>query len=150
MEVILLTKMENLGNLGDIVQVRSGYARNYLIPQNKAKVVNEQNLEVFKQCQAELEAKQQKEIDEAMAIYDTLHEKTVRIKANVRSDGGLYGSVGANEIIEAIKETHQHEVSKNQVRLPHGVFRETGIFFVDIFLYTDVYAKVQLEIVAQE
>ncbi|MGU9978231.1 MAG: 50S ribosomal protein L9 [Candidatus Oxydemutatoraceae bacterium WSBS_2016_MAG_OTU14] len=150
MEIILLAKIEGLGKLGDIVKVKSGYGRNYLIPTQQAKFATESNKANFEQYKAELEAKQRQEMDAAAALRDELEGKFIRIKANVRPDGSIYGSVGNIEIIQAIEETYQHKFSKNQIRLPQGSFRKLGVFAVEVFLYADVYVQLQLEITAQQ
>lgn len=149
MEVILLSKVENLGGLGDKVTVRSGFARNYLIPQGKAKFATAANLEEFEARRAELEAEAANVLAEAEARKEKLHELKLTIPAKESSDGKLFGSVGNIEVIDALKAAG-HEVQKSEVRMPDGAFRNIGTYDVELHLHSDVDATITIDIVAEE
>ncbi len=148
MEVILLEKVENLGNLGDKVVVRPGYGRNYLIPKGKAVPATEENLAEFEQRRAELEKAQADTLDRAQQRSDRLKGVHVSIVRKAGDEGRLFGSVGTADIAEAVTaagcELHKHEV-----RLPEGPLRRTGEYDVALHLHTDVEASVKVEIVAE-
>lgn len=149
MEVILLSKVENLGGLGDKVSVRSGFARNYLIPQGKAKFATAANIQEFEARRAELEAEAANLLAEAEARKEKLHELKLTIPAKESSDGRLFGSVGNIEVIEALK-TAGHEVQKSEVRMPDGAFRNIGTYNIELHLHTDVNATITISIIAEE
>ena len=149
MEVILLSKVENLGALGDKVSVRSGYARNYLIPQGKAKFATPENIAEFEARRAELEA-------EAASVLATAEERkskldgiTVTIPAKESSEGKLFGSVGNIDVLEALT-TMGHQVEKREIRMPDGAFRNIGDYQIELHLHTDVNATVTINIVPEE
>lgn len=121
MEVILLEKVRNLGNLGDKVHVKSGYGRNYLIPQNKAVFATEQNIELFEKRRAELEKKAQQALANAEQRAAKLNDTTIVISAMASDEGKLYGSVGVNEIKDALIEK-QIEISKREIVMPEGLY----------------------------
>ena len=149
MEVILLSKVENLGALGDKVSVRSGYARNYLIPQGKAKFATPENIAEFEARRAELEA-------EAASVLATAEERkskldgiTVTIPANESSEGKLFGSVGNIDVLEALT-TMGHQVEKREIRMPDGAFRNIGDYQIELHLHTDVNATITINIIPEE
>ncbi len=149
MDVILLDKVENLGNLGDKVSVRPGYARNFLIPSGKAKYATEANLAEFETRRAELEKAAADALAQAQARQEKLAELEVVIEANVGSEGKLFGSVGTAEIAEAISATG-NPVEKREVRLPEGALRHTGEYEIEIHLHSDVDVPVKIVVVPEE
>lgn len=147
MEVILLEKIRNLGSLGDKVNVKSGYGRNYLIPQNKAVFATAKNIEQFEQKRAELEKKEKQQMAQAEQRAAKINDITIEIKAQASDEGKLYGSVGPNEIQIALAE-RSVEVDKREIVMPEGVLHQVGEHIVEIHLHTDVVAKLQLVIEA--
>ena len=150
MEVILLENIENLGSVGDKVSVKAGFARNYLVPQGKAKMATAENLAEFEAQRAELEraaaeakaiAESRKEAIEAMGV--------IEITARVGSEGKLFGSVGVADICDAI-ESIGGDVQKSEVRMPEGALRVTGEHVIDIHLYTDIDTQVTVNILGEE
>ena len=150
MEVILMENIENLGDVGDKVTVKAGFARNFLVPQGKAKPATAQNLAEFEARRAELEraaeeakatAEARKEAIEAMDV--------IEISARVGSEGKLFGSVGVADICDAI-EAAGGDVQKSELRMPEGALRETGEHIVDIHLYTDIDTQITVNIVGIE
>ena len=149
MEVILLDKIAKLGGLGDKVSVKSGYARNYLLPQGKAVFASTANVEHFEARRAELEAKLADTLAaaEARAVKLTeLAEVTIASKAG--DEGKLFGSIGTRDIADAITEAGV-QVTKAEVRLPLGTIRETGEFDIAIHLHNDVDTNVKVIVIAQ-
>jgi len=145
MEVILLEKIRNLGNLGDKVNVKAGYGRNYLIPQNKAVFATAKNLEMFEQKRAELEKKAQQQLAQAEQRAAKLNDITVEIQAQASDEGKLYGSVGPNEIKNALTE-RSIEVDRREIVMPEGTLHQVGEYIVEVHLHTDVVAKLQVTI----
>ncbi|MFO3514877.1 50S ribosomal protein L9 [Legionella pneumophila serogroup 1] len=146
MEVILLEKVRNLGNLGDKVHVKSGYGRNYLIPQNKAVFATEQNIELFEKRRAELEKKAQQALANAEQRAAKLNDTTIVISAMASDEGKLYGSVGVNEIKDALVEK-QIEISKREIVMPEGPLHSIGNYVVEVHVHSDVVANLQVEII---
>ncbi len=149
MEVILLSKVENLGNIGDLVNVKPGYGRNFLIPKGKATIANEENRVRFEARRAELEKAAAELLASAQARAAALTELTVSIACKAGEEGKLFGSVGTVDIAEAIT-TLGVEVAKSEVRLSAGTIRELGEFSIELHLHPEVNATVALEIVAEE
>ncbi len=149
MEVILLSKVENLGALGDKVSVRSGYARNYLIPQGKAKFATAENIAEFEARRAELEAQAAESLAAAEERKSKLDGIKVTIAAKEASEGKLFGSVGNIDVLEALNALG-HQVEKREIRMPEGAFRMIGEHKVDLHLHTDVNATVTISIVPEE
>lgn len=143
MELILLEKVRNLGNLGDKVNVKPGYGRNYLLPQGKAVRVNAANLEAFEARRAEYEAKASQSLTEANARLGKLADVSVSIGAHASPEGKLYGSVGPREIAEALKAAG-HDVHKGEVILGEGPLRQTGEYDVVIALHADIQNTVKV------
>lgn len=148
MEVILLDKIARLGGLGDKVNVKSGFARNYLIPQGKAVMATKDNLAAFEARRAELEAKlaDVQAAAEARAAQVAGLEKVV-IAAKSGDEGKLFGSIGTRDIADAITAAGV-AVAKGEVRLPTGVLRTTGEYDIALQLHSDVKTSVKVEIVA--
>jgi large subunit ribosomal protein L9 len=150
MEVILMESVENLGAVGDKVSVKSGFARNYLVPQGKAKLATAANLAEFEARRAELEklagealqvAEQRKQQIEALVAID--------VTARVGSEGKLFGSIGVADVVDAIA-THDVIVEKSEIRMPEGALRVVGEHLVDIHLHTDVDTQVTINIIGEE
>lgn len=147
MQVILLEKLANLGQLGDVVKVKDGYGRNFLIPQKKAKRATPANLAEFEAKRAELEKVQAEILAQAQARGEKINGVTVQIAQKAGVDGRLFGSVTTSDISEALK-TQGLEVAKSEVRLPDGPLKHVGDFPVDLSLHTDVTANITVSVVA--
>jgi large subunit ribosomal protein L9 len=148
MQVILLEKVGRLGNLGDKVNVKSGYGRNFLIPYKKAVAATETNIAEFEARRAELEKAAADRRGAAEVRAGKLAELTVTIAANAGDEGKLFGSIGTRDIAEAITKAGA-EVDKSEVRLPNGVIREVGEYDVDVQLHSDVIQAVKLIVVKE-
>ena len=146
MQIILLERVAGLGNLGDVVTVKNGYARNFLIPTAKAKRATEANLKEFEARRAELEAKQAAALADAQARQAKLDGQTITVTQKAGVDGRLFGSVTNADISEAIKVAGV-EVVKSNVRLPEGPFKAIGEYDVEIALHADVVAAIKLVVV---
>ena len=149
MNVILLEKVENLGNIGDQVAVKSGYGRNFLLPKGKATLATPENIEIFEQRRTELEAKQAGELESAQARADKLEELVISISANVGEEGKLFGSIGTVDIAEA-STVLGIEILRSEVRLPDGPLREIGEHEVEIHLHTDLNVTIRVNVIADE
>jgi large subunit ribosomal protein L9 len=149
MEVILLEKVGKLGNIGDKVTVKSGFCRNFLIPQGKALSATPANIVEFEGRRAELEAAADEEKSKALARAGKLAKLSITISANAGDEGKLFGSIGARDIAEAITAAGE-EITKSEVRLPEGALRELGDYEVDIQLHTEVTQTMTLVVVSIE
>lgn len=148
MQVILLQKVTNLGNLGDKVNVRSGYGRNFLIPQGKAVPASAENLAAFEARRAEYEAQAQNALHKAQQRAEQLAQLgSVTILAHASTEGKLYGSVGPRDIARALTDVG-HRVSKSEVVLGEGAFRLVGTHTVTLHLHSDVDANITVHIQA--
>ena len=147
MQVILMEKVRNLGNLGDKVNVKSGYGRNFLIPQNKAVFATEKNIEQFNERRAELEKKAKASLTSAEQRAAKLNDITIIISAQASDEGKLYGSVGPNEVAEALV-AKSVEICKREIVMPEGPIHSIGQYVIEIHVHTDVIANLQVEIVA--
>ncbi len=148
MEVILLEKVGKLGTVGDKVNVKSGYGRNFLLPQGKAVAATKENLVEFEARRAELEKAAADKREAAEIRAREIEELNVTITAKAGDEGKLFGSVGARDIAEAITATGV-AVSKAEVKLPEGTLREVGEYEIDLQLYVDVTQSVKLLIEAE-
>lgn len=149
MNIILLDKIANLGNLGDQVSVKAGYARNFLLPQGKAVVANAENVKVFEARRAELEAKVAAELAAANERAEKISAlEAVVIASKAGDEGKLFGSVGTRDIADAVTAAGV-ELVKSEVRLPLGALRTTGDFEVEVQLHGEVNATVKVTIVAE-
>lgn len=146
MQIILLEKIGGLGNLGDVVTVKNGYARNFLIPQGKAKRATEAALADFEARRAELEARQAEILADAQARQAKLEGQTITIAQKAGVDGRLFGSVTNADIAEAIR-TFGVEAAKANVRLPNGPFKAVGEYAIEIALHTDAVANITVIVV---
>lgn len=147
MQVILLEKVRNLGDLGETVNVKPGYGRNFLIPQSKAVFATEENLEAFQKRRAELEKKAKAALASAEQRAAKLNDTTVTIQAQASDEGSLYGSIGVNEIADALVEK-SIEVCKKEIVMPDGPLHAVGQYIVEVHVHTDVIAHLQVEVVA--
>jgi large subunit ribosomal protein L9 len=148
MEVILLSKVENLGNLGDVVKVRNGYARNFLIPYGKAKVATKANVAEFEARRAELERAAAEALAAAQGRAAQLEGVSVTIAGKAGTEGKLFGSIGTAEIANALTAAG-HAVEKREVRLPTGPLRAVGEYDIELHLHTDVNTTVKVNVVAE-
>lgn len=149
MQVILLDKIGNLGSLGDAVNVKSGYARNFLIPQGKAVMATKANVEMFETRRAELEAKVAEQLTAAQARADQVNTlEAVVIASKAGDEGKLFGSIGTRDIADAVTAAGV-KLEKSEVRLPEGALRTTGEFEVSVQLHSEVFATVKLQVVAE-
>ena len=149
MELILLEKVRNLGNLGDKVKVKPGYGRNYLLPQGKAVPVTAANLEAFEKRRAEYEAKAVAQLSGAEGRKAKLEGVEVTIEVNASPEGKLYGSVGPREIADALQAAG-HDVHKNEVIQGEGPIRNTGEFEAVIALHADVQTSVKVIVIGEK
>ncbi len=149
MEIILLEKVHKLGALGDRVNVKPGFGRNYLIPSGKAVSATADNIAKFDARRAELE-KQQQEASAAAAVRaEKLDEVNVSIARKAGEEGKLFGSVGTADIAEAVKATGV-ELAKHEIRLPEGPIRSVGEFELDVQLHADVTVTIKVNVVPEE
>ncbi|WP_331345189.1 50S ribosomal protein L9 [Cellvibrio sp. UBA7661] len=148
MEVILLDKVGKLGAIGDKVIVKSGYGRNYLLPQGKAVAATAKNIADFEARRADLEAAAAAKIADATARAEKLAQLAVTIAANAGDEGRLFGSIGTRDIADAITAAGV-AVSKSEVRLPQGVLREIGQYEIDVQLHAEVIQAVKLAVVPE-
>ncbi|MBB5189966.1 large subunit ribosomal protein L9 [Silvimonas terrae] len=149
MQIILLEKVANLGNLGDVVKVKDGFARNFLIPQGKAKRATESNLKEFEARRADLEKAQAEILVGAQARAEKLQGASVTIAQKAGVDGRLFGSVGNSDIAEAFTAAG-HPVKKFEVRLPNGAFKAIGEYTVDLALHHDVVVEATVVVVGEQ
>jgi large subunit ribosomal protein L9 len=147
MQIILLDKVANVGNLGDVVKVKDGYARNFLIPKGMAKRATPENLKLLEGKRAELEQAAAAKLTSAQGLAEKLEGQTVRVVQKAGVDGRLFGSVGTADIAEALGR-QGIAVEKAQVRLPSGPLKIIGEHPVTIALHTDVTAHVTIQVVA--
>jgi large subunit ribosomal protein L9 len=149
MNVILLDNVENLGHIGDLVKVKSGYGRNYLLPQGKAALATPANMKAIEARRAELEKSAADELATAKARAETITGMELVILANAGSEGKLFGSVGPVDIAEAFAAV-QVEIQRSEVRMPDGPIHELGEFVIGIHLHSELNAEVTVRVVAAE
>ena len=149
MQVILLERVINLGQLGDVVKVKEGYARNFLIPQGKARRATETAIKEFEARRADLEKAQADRLSAAQAEGEKLNGTTVRITAKAGVDGRLFGSVTNYDISEALTK-QGFQVNKAQVRMPQGPLKAVGEHAISVALHTDVVAEVKVTVVGEQ
>jgi len=143
MDLILLEKVQNLGDLGDLVKVKSGFGRNFLVPQGKAVPATKDNLAQFEARRAELEAAAKAKLDQAESRQSGLAEVVVEITANASEEGNLYGSIGPREVASAVSALG-HEITKSEVTMGEGPIRTTGEFDVVVGLDAGVESFVEV------
>jgi large subunit ribosomal protein L9 len=149
MEVILLEKIANLGELGQVVKVKDGYARNFLIPQGKAKRATDENRKAFEARRAELEQAQAAALAKAQERAGKLDGLTLQITQKAGPDGRLFGSVTNYDIVEALKK-QGHEVERAQIRMPQGPLKQVGDFPIQIALHTDVAVTIKVSVLGEQ
>lgn len=146
MQIILLEKIVNVGNLGDVVRVRDGYARNFLIPQKKARRATEAALKEFEQRRAELERVQAERLAAAQALAARMQGLVLTVLQKAGVDGRLFGSVTTMDIVTALTQQGFEGVLKSQVRLPDGAIKSIGEFPIQIALHPDVLSEVVVKV----
>jgi len=149
MEVILLERVGKLGNLGDKVNVKPGFGRNFLFPYGKAVPATAANLADFESRRAELEKAAAEQKAGADARAAKIEGAEVTIAANAGEDGKLFGSVGTREIADALNAATGSDIDKSEVRLPEGALRHTGEFELDVQLHSDVTVSVKVIVAAE-
>jgi large subunit ribosomal protein L9 len=149
MDVILLEKVENLGALGDVVRVRPGYARNFLVPRGKAKFATAENLAEFEARRAELEKVAAEHLAAAEARKAKLEGVEVTVTAKAGGEGKLFGSVTNGDVVRALEEQGL-EIERKEVRMPEGPIRSAGEYQIELHLHSDVNATIKLQVVAEE
>jgi large subunit ribosomal protein L9 len=148
MQVILMERLANLGNLGDVVKVKDGYARNYLIPQGKAKRATEENLKAFEAKRAELEKAQAAALAQARERGTKLDGQTFKTSQKAGVDGRLFGSVTNYDLVELLKAAG-HEVERSQIRMPTGPLKQVGDYQIQIALHTDVVVTISISVIGE-
>ena len=149
MQVILMEKVANLGELGDVVKVKDGYARNFLIPHGKAKRATPDNLKAFESRRADLEKAQADVLAKAQERGSKLDGLTVQITQKAGPDGRLFGSVTNYDIVEALKK-QGHEVERASIRMPQGPLKQVGEYPLQIGLHTDVTVTVKVSVLGEQ
>lgn len=148
MQVILLEKINHLGNLGDIVKVKDGYGRNFLIPQGHAKRATKAALAEFEARRAELERAQAERVAAAQEVADKLNGQVITISSKCGVDGRLFGSVTNADIAEAV-DALGFQIKKSQVRTPLGAIKAVGEYVITVGLMTDITADITVQVVAE-
>lgn len=148
MQVILREKIRRVGALGELVNVKPGYARNFLIPEGKAMMATKGNLQKFEAERAELEKVAIEVLKAAEARAEKLKDLIVTIAASAGEGGKLFGSIGTRDISDAITK-NGIEIHKHEVRMPNGVIRQTGEYEIDLHLHTDVSLPVKVNIIPE-
>jgi len=149
MQIILLEKVVNLGQLGDVVRVKDGYARNFLIPTGKARRATQAAIQEFEARRAELEKIQADKLAAAQAMGQQLEGLAVEITEKAGVDGRLVGSVGNFDIAEALKKKGFAAVEKAMVRMPNGPLKAIGEYEVEVALHTDVLANIKVTVIGE-
>lgn len=149
MQVILLENIHNLGELGDVVDVRAGYGRNFLIPQRKALPATKANLAEVEARRAELERIAAEQLAQDKARGEKLQDAVITIGSKAGDEGRLFGSIGTRDIADAITEQVGVEVERAEVQLPEGSIRSIGEFDIDLILHAEVTVAIKLLVVAE-
>ena len=148
MNVILLETVENLGSIGDLVKVKPGYGRNFLLPQGKAMLATPENMKVIEARRAELEKVAAEELAKARERAKAFDNLEVVIQANAGSEGKLFGSVGPADIVEALAAV-QVEAERAEIRMPEGPIQELGEFPIGVHLHSEIDADVLVRVVGE-
>ncbi|HEX7328361.1 MAG TPA: 50S ribosomal protein L9 [Casimicrobiaceae bacterium] len=148
MQVILLEKIANVGDLGEVVKVRDGYARNFLIPQGKAKRATPDNLKAIEAQRAELEKQAGARLEAAQALAEKLEGAVLKIAQKAGVDGRLFGSVTNVDVVDALK-AQEIAIEKSMVRMPAGPLKQLGEHPVSVVLHTDVTAHIVVQVVPE-
>lgn len=149
MKVILLDSVENLGDVGDLVTVKPGYGRNYLLPVGKAALATPDNIAEFESRRAELEKAAAEELAEARARADLIRGMQLVVPANVGPEGKLFGSVGPVDIATAFEKVGV-AVARSEIRMPEGPIHEPGDFAIGVHLHSEVNVEINLKVVPGE
>ena len=149
MEIILLEQVVNLGRLGDLVKVKEGYARNYLIPQGKAQRATKENLAEFEQKRAELEAQQAKILSDAQTKFEKIDGASIEIMQKAGVDGRLFGSVTHYDIADALN-VQGYEINKNQIQMPTGPLKQIGEASISVSLHAEVVATITVTVTPEQ
>lgn len=149
MQVILLEKIDKLGSLGDLVDVKSGFARNFLLPQKKAEPATKDNIAAFEHRREELEKAQANALSSAQTRAGKLEGAVVTITSRAGTEGKLFGSIGTDDIRKALTDGVA-EVEKKEIRMPDGPLRNVGEHEISLHLHADVDATVTVQVVAEE
>lgn len=150
MQIILLENLKNLGNLGKTIKVKPGFARNYLLPTGKAVLANKDNLKYFEEQKEELQKKEQQRINDLQQRADKLNGIEISISALASDEGKLYGSIGINDIVDAINATGVI-IKKQEIILPHGGIKELGLYELQLSLNNgEIIAAIGLRVVAKD
>jgi len=149
MNVILLDNVENLGTIGDLVKVKPGYGRNFLIPHGKAALATPENIKAIEARRAELEKAAAEELAAAKKRLDAVEGAELVISANAGSEDKLFGSVGPVDIVEALEKI-QVQVERSEIRMPDGPIHELGEFQIGVHLHSEVNAEILVRVVAAE
>ena len=145
MKVILLDKIIRLGDIGDVVNVKSGFARNFLIPQKRAMFANDENIKIVEAKKAELAAESEDLKVKAQAAADSISGKEIVIKVSVSEEGTMYGSIGTREIEEACQQA-DIQIDKSQIQLPEGPIKEIGEHSVSISFHQEVSTEIIIKV----
>lgn len=149
MDVILLEKIDRLGTLGDVVNVKPGYARNFLLPLGKAKAATADNLKDLEERRAEFEAKAAETLSAAEARFEKLDGMAVSITSKSGTEGKLFGSVGTMDIADAVTAAGV-DIVKKEVRMPTGAIHDAGEYDITLHLHADVNAVIKLTVIGEE
>ena len=149
MQIILLEKVANVGNLGEVVKVKDGYARNYLIPSKKARRATPAIIDEFESRRAELEKIAAEKLSAAQALASKLEQVKLTISRKAGMDGRLFGSVGNADIAESLLAQGFKEIHRSNIRMPNGPLKSIGEFSVDVSLHTDVLTNIAVNIVSE-
>ncbi len=149
MNVILLDNIENLGGIGDLVSVKAGYGRNYLLPQGKAALATNDNIADFEKRRVELEKAAAEDLIAARSREELIQGMELVITANVGAEGKLFGSVGPIDIAEAFSKVGV-EAARSEIRMPEGPIHEVGEFVIGVHLHSEINVEVTVKVVAEE
>ena len=149
MKLILQESITGLGNPGDLVQVKSGYGRNYLLPSWKAIIANDENMKVYEAKQQDLQIQEEKKLSNAKEIYKKINDFSTSLSVLLSEEGTMYGSIGTKEISELLEENN-FKIERSAIRLPQGSLKEIGTFVIDLELHPEVVAKINLELKPEE
>jgi large subunit ribosomal protein L9 len=149
MEIILLQKVQNLGNIGDKVKVKSGYGRNFLLPKGRATLATPENVAKFESRRAELEKTARQELEAAQARAKSFEGFTLTVTAKAGGEGKLFGSIGTTDIAEGVKKSGR-QIERSEVRMPTGPIRLAGEHIVQLHLHSDVSVDLPVVIVGEE
>ena len=149
MKLILQESITGLGNPGDLVQVKSGYGRNYLLPSGKAIIANDENMKVYEAKQQDLKIQEEKRLLNAKEIYEKINDFSTSLSVLLSEEGTMYGSIGTKEISELLEENN-FKIERSAIRLPEGSLKEIGTFVIDLELHPEVVAKINLELKPEE